>query len=51
MDQKPSPFFKQDDQLYEDTEDDQIYEDEDDMVNIVNGNEGKSDMRKDKKCP
>ena len=38
---KPSTFFKQDDQVYEDTEDDQIYEDDDDMINMMNGNKGR----------
>jgi hypothetical protein len=41
-DQKPSPFFKQDDQLFEDNEDGQIYEDEDDMINMMKGNKGPS---------
>ena len=39
---KPSPFFKPEDQLYEDTEDDKIYDaDDDDMINMMNGNKGR----------
>ena len=38
---KPSPFFNQDDQLYEDTEDDKIYDDDDDMINMMNDNKGR----------
>jgi hypothetical protein len=37
----PSPFFKPDDQLYEDTEDDLIYDDEEDMMNMINDNRGR----------
>ena len=38
---KPSPFFTQDDHLYEDTKDDLIYEDDDDMINMMNDNKGR----------